>query len=95
MQNLLTIEQRRALYDDRIKVLMKIGHINKEDMENLIEQLNNVLKDVKDIEDASQKTDNRRYYVFKFLADKGMRNSKMLTANVPLSNTVSIYFISL
>ena len=43
---MLTIEQRRLIYDEKIKTLTRIGRIKEEDMKKLIEQAQHVINDI-------------------------------------------------
>ncbi len=45
---MLTVEQRRSMYDKKIKRLMEIGHIDEEEMKTLIKQLRKVIHDTDD-----------------------------------------------
>ncbi len=45
---MLTVEQRRSMYDEKIKRLMEIGHIGEEEMKTLIKQLLKVMDDTDD-----------------------------------------------
>lgn len=72
LPSLLTIEHRRTLYDERIRTLMKIGHIRKKDMKDLIEQAKSILMDGDEDKNNSKKQNETTYYRRSvFLSDRG------------------------
>lgn len=82
LQKLLTIEQRRAKYDEKIKTLMKIGHIDKKHMKDLIDQSNKVLRDDEgDEDDQQEESEITTYRQLKFRADKGEFNYPLFVAH--------------
>jgi len=71
------------MHNEKIKTLMKIGHINEKDMKDLIVQSQNVLKDVDDDQaDGKEENEETRDRRFTFIeSNKGEFNDSILAVN--------------
>jgi hypothetical protein len=55
----LTIEQRRLMYDEKIRTLTQIGLIKEKDMKKLIKQVQNVISDINGDNSGSDKRNEK------------------------------------
>jgi len=55
----LTIEQRRLMYDEKIRTLTQIGLIKEEDMKKLIKQVQDVISDINGDNSESDKRNEK------------------------------------
>lgn len=56
------LQRQRSNYDEKIRTLMKIGHIERDEMESLIEQLKNAMKgdDCKNESQSEEQNENEK-----------------------------------
>ena len=80
LRSLLTIEQRQAIYDEKIRTLMKVGRIQEKDMKDFTVQLKKVFIEYCSTEyEEYQVTD---YDQFTLPPEKGELKNKLLTIRI-------------